>query len=399
MKLAPDLAEKIIKEARSVIDEQFIIVDAEYTIISSSDPSRIGKFHEGAKIAIEEKRTLFINEGLSRNLQGVKMGINLPIYHKYEIIGVFGITGDPVKVQPFAELLRRMTELLIREAHQAALLEWKTRGIETYVYQWIHSIELDQEFIERGEILGISMVKNYQMIMLEFDQLEIDVTVHNRIIEWFQQKLLKGKHDVIIRWGHNQLIWLCSSHETKELSNQSCPENQRYDRLELENNIKKCEEYFCELGFARVHVGASTINESKNLQKSYQEAHKALMVSKKNQCATYYEDLLLDIILEEITPSTRKEYVTHILNRIKGYPELLNTIKVYLENDSGMKKTAAAMHIHPNTLIYRLKQVKELTAIDVKTTEGVVLFYFLLTLSNLSDIERSNCDLTQKINI
>ncbi|TMN21722.1 hypothetical protein FFL34_06035 [Lentibacillus cibarius] len=47
------------------------------------------------------------------------------------------------------------------------------------------------------------------------------------------------------------------------------------------------------------------------------------------------------------------------------------------------------MHIHINTLYYRLKQIKEMTGINPKEAEGTTLFYIGLCLKNrmLSDMD------------
>ncbi|WP_307843166.1 helix-turn-helix domain-containing protein [Priestia megaterium] len=45
-----------------------------------------------------------------------------------------------------------------------------------------------------------------------------------------------------------------------------------------------------------------------------------------------------------------------------------------------VKKTAFDLHIHINTLHYRLKQMKELTDIDPKSVKGITLFHLALSL-------------------
>jgi carbohydrate diacid regulator len=52
-----------------------------------------------------------------RQFRGGKAGINLPIFYEVEVIGVIGITCTPKKVEPFAEIIRRMTESIIRESY------------------------------------------------------------------------------------------------------------------------------------------------------------------------------------------------------------------------------------------------------------------------------------------
>ncbi|MCJ7989220.1 helix-turn-helix domain-containing protein [Priestia sp. OVS21] len=69
-----------------------------------------------------------------------------------------------------------------------------------------------------------------------------------------------------------------------------------------------------------------------------------------------------------------------MLSSIQKEKELLETLKCYLANDQSLKKTAFDLHIHINTLHYRLKQMKELTDIDPKSVKGITLFYLALSL-------------------
>jgi purine catabolism regulator len=48
--------------------------------------------------------------------------------------------------------------------------------------------------------------------------------------------------------------------------------------------------------------------------------------------------------------------------------ELLNTLKVYLHY-SAISETARAIHVHRNTLLYRLTRIQEITGVDLEDGE------------------------------
>ncbi|MBF9130389.1 helix-turn-helix domain-containing protein [Plantactinospora sp. S1510] len=54
-------------------------------------------------------------------------------------------------------------------------------------------------------------------------------------------------------------------------------------------------------------------------------------------------------------------------------PDLVATLRAYYANDMIRTSTAAALHIHPRTLDYRLRRVREVTGIDPGSTVGVRL--------------------------
>ncbi len=54
-------------------------------------------------------------------------------------------------------------------------------------------------------------------------------------------------------------------------------------------------------------------------------------------------------------------------------PDLVATLRAYYAHDMNRTSTAAALHIHPRTLDYRLRRVREVTGIDPGSTVGVRL--------------------------
>ena len=141
--LLPELAEKIVKEVRKLIGEDIIVVNIDGYIIASTDIERVGTFHEGALVSFKKKRKLTITDEDQLKLMGVKAGINLPIFFQHDVIGVIGITGEPDKVTPFGEIIRKMTELLISENYYAEQFDWHTRAVESFVMDWVQAKEVD----------------------------------------------------------------------------------------------------------------------------------------------------------------------------------------------------------------------------------------------------------------
>lgn len=70
--ILPELAEKIVKEVRKLIEEDIIVVNTEGYIIASTDLVRVGTFHEGALLTAQKKRKLIITAEDQLNLSGVK---------------------------------------------------------------------------------------------------------------------------------------------------------------------------------------------------------------------------------------------------------------------------------------------------------------------------------------
>jgi hypothetical protein len=84
---------------------------------------------------------------------------------------------------------------------------------------------------------------------------------------------------------------------------------------------------------------------------------------------------LRDVLLEyQLTrPSAALAALTRLLEPLDRNPDLLLTLEAYLAEDTDRRRTAAALHVHPNTLDYRLKRIVELTGLDPATTSGLQL--------------------------
>jgi DNA-binding PucR family transcriptional regulator len=61
-----------------------------------------------------------------------------------------------------------------------------------------------------------------------------------------------------------------------------------------------------------------------------------------------------------------------------GRRDMENTVWVFLEHDRNIDQTALDLHVHRNTVRYRLARFQELTHLDLRHTRDVVLAWWLL---------------------
>lgn len=362
MRLLPELARKLIEEVRQVLNEQIIIVDDTAAIIASTEESRIGEFHGGASHVLKTKEKLYLAAEHIRIYKGVKPGINLPISFQHEIIGVIGITGNPEKIEPFADLLLKMTELLIKETYYASQVEWQTRGLEAFIYEWVFKKEsVDDDFIKRGQLLGLAIGTPYSSLMIEAkasNPTAVSFFLHN----WFKHQSFTQKEDLFIFWGEDTFLLLLQDNDNKERANST------HWHYLLDSFRKKFPQGHCSIGISQ------TLTYT-HLYRGYYEADKALRTARKKGTIVHYNELLLEIVVQEMSTQTRTEFVQRVFGDLIYEHELLYTLKAYLFFNQSKKETAASLHIHKNTLQYRLKQITERTQIDLTHAHGLTLFY------------------------
>lgn len=89
MELSRQIAEKIVAEVNNVIPQKINLMDPRGVIIASSDPARVGSFHEGAYRIVSEglPEVVVHRDG---EYAGALRGLNFPIVMEGRILGVLG---------------------------------------------------------------------------------------------------------------------------------------------------------------------------------------------------------------------------------------------------------------------------------------------------------------------
>ncbi|WP_404448495.1 helix-turn-helix domain-containing protein [Sutcliffiella horikoshii] len=363
--LRTSLAKKIIREVKNFIEEDLIMVDTSGIIIASTDSNRLGTYHEGALLAASEKRMRIISKHDETVLSGVKAGITLPLFHQQKVVGVIGITGTPEKVLPYGELIKKMTELLIQENHYLDQFEWEARSLETFVFDWLLKDGPSPTIQKRAEVLGVNMEMNRKVVLIEFQTDE--ALMKTKRWHFSELDVELKKEDILVQWGQNRMILLLANHKVLG----------REPLLKLLSNIRSQLQSY--IG-APVFIGIGKAGSFSSLKDSYQEAERALNACSMDVPITFEEDLRLEMILQAVPVKVKKEFAQRLLSPVISEKDLFDTIQVYFTHHLSLKETAKAMHIHINTLHYRLRKVEMLTGLELKKPHDLTTLYLACIL-------------------
>ncbi|WP_057911482.1 CdaR family transcriptional regulator [Peribacillus muralis] len=357
------VAEKLVQEVRKLIDEEIIIIDHAGTIIASTDDSRIGSYHEGAIHAFENREKLIINKQDERSWKGVKAGINLPIFFNQEAVCVIGITGDPELVSPYAELLKKMTEMFIQESYHLEQEESQSRLREFFVFEWHQLQTFHEPFLQKAKLLGIDVHVERTIILGEFKTEKVIEPHVWRALQIY----VRQQHplDIVVRWGRNQFVLLSAPDFIESRDQQFIKLRKLQRKLEDSSGFK-------------VSVGVSSPMSGSAFRKAFFKAERSLKIAIPSAGIVFDEDLKLEVLLDEVTVETRGEYVARTIEELLPHEELLKTLSIYFACDLSMKDTAAALHIHINTLHYRLKRIEDLTELNPRKLADLVTLYLAL---------------------
>lgn len=114
LKLSRQGAQSIVEEVGAVVGQNINMMDRGGYVIASTDETRIGSLHEGARKLIgEHLPELYVEAEHATSTS--RPGLNLPITHGGSIVGVIGITGLYGEVVGYGQVVKKMVEILIRE--------------------------------------------------------------------------------------------------------------------------------------------------------------------------------------------------------------------------------------------------------------------------------------------
>lgn len=139
----------------------------------------------------------------------------------------------------------------------------------------------------------------------------------------------------------------------------------------------------CNFGVPGLQISMGVSSACRELPKcngAYDEALKALKIGMKITgvgSVTHFGDLGLYRIMTTIDNKDELEGLyRHSIGKLVEYDlhngtTFLVSLQVYCESNFNIKKTAEKLHLHYNSLQYRLKKISEITGIDLGSSEGI----------------------------
>lgn len=79
--------------------------------------------------------------------------------------------------------------------------------------------------------------------------------------------------------------------------------------------------------------------------------------------------------IQDIKEQTRIEFVNRTIGTIVEDSELLDTLKTFIVKNQSFKNTADELHIHINTLHYRLKRIEQITNLNPRDFHDMTTLY------------------------
>ncbi|KON89561.1 hypothetical protein AF332_23875 [Sporosarcina globispora] len=122
-------------------------------------------------------------------------------------------------------------------------------------------------------------------------------------------------------------------------------------------------------------IGDHFRNYFKEEQRLFEQASSLLPAER----VLKFEKLFPSLVTGNLDALLKKSLLSR-LSLLEEDPELLNTVKVFLQNSSNVSLTAKKLYVHRNTLQYRLDKFTEKTGIQLKDFNSALTVYLACLL-------------------
>ncbi|MGW1399928.1 PucR family transcriptional regulator [Streptomyces sp. NPDC002405] len=141
----------------------------------------------------------------------------------------------------------------------------------------------------------------------------------------------------------------------------------------------------------RLTLGVSAaVHSAEGLHGALEEARHARRVAAARTgrvCAAGHQELASHVLLLPFVPDdVRRAFTARLLDPLRDYDrrhraELIPTLEAFLDCDGSWTRCATRLHLHVNTLRYRVGRIEQLTGRDLSRLEDKLDFFLALRMS------------------
>lgn len=379
MQINLELAEEIQSKARPILDREIIVAD-----------------HAGQILTEHHLRNQFVPEALkavqdNRAIDGLLEGKKIkwfPFVYEEQIVGAFGLpTGDKGVTEEVISLLQGLSEVLLHQHFLVDRIQSPSVVRAEFLKEVLGSASVNPDEVYRqADILQLDLRSSQAVILVKLGGFESDLhpRVANLSPEEQKMQLQQSSEEIgeqVRRGFKNYQDNICSY-----LGNDTflVLKGIGGDGLNTLNTIRFLNEkgkYVFDL-LSKTHpakqitVGVGQFYpDFGGLRKSYQEAKLALEVGEKvwGPGRVYHiKQVGMFTALTNVAQERKAELAHQILHPLLRDKQLYKTVRTFLANGLSLTEAASKLHIHRNTLIYRLDKTKKLINLDPRVFDDAL---------------------------
>ena len=347
--MANRLFQGVIHQMKDAIDRTFGVVDENLTVIASSELGKIGETVLEFMPSIET----FTNGGYTYKVIPSNQGAKYVVF----------VDGDDILAAKYANVLA------------IAFSNIKFYYDEKYDRSnFIKNIILDNIlpgdiYIKARELYFNSDVSRTVIIIRSLHP--GDISIYDIIQNLFPDK----SKDFIISINETDIALV------KETA-------QGIDPKTIEKMASTIADTISGEFYAHVVIGiGTTVNNLKDLARSFKEAQAALEVGKvfdTEKTIVSYDNLGIARLIYQLPTTLCESFLKEVFKRgsIENLDqETLFTIQRFFENNLNVSETSRKLFVHRNTLVYRLEKIKKITGLDLREFDHAIIFKIALMVN------------------
>ncbi|WP_329315084.1 CdaR family transcriptional regulator [Streptomyces sp. NBC_01262] len=367
--LSPSLAQEIAGDTSAVIGFNVLITDDAGMVIGSGDSSRVGSFHEASVEVMHTQEPAAHTALQAQQLRGVRPGITLPLVMDGRAVGTVGITGTPRQVGRFGLLVKRQTEILLRESVMLRSRLLAERAAEKVLAD---IASYDPQVIE-GEFITSRAAELGFDLRVRRIAVAIEMTAPDTVRALGRSELLRtvgevfaDPQDIVASTAPG---WIGVLHRLPE-------------RRPVDSVTTACRRVVDTLG-ARVGIGEPT-DSVDGLHDSYQDARDALRLGARLNSGSGggavhpIGGLRVHQFLAAAGQPARtrlRARTAAALHAQPDWPVIRATVIAWYESGFSLVRTAEALHVHRNTIVYRMTKIEQLASHSLRAQPTTTALY------------------------
>lgn len=350
------VAQQIVETVKDVCGHDINYIDPNGIIFASTDPERIGTYHEIGRQVVQIKQTIEVTT--DDEYKGTHKGVNIPFLHHGEVIAVIGITGDPDEVRKYAFLAQRITALILRE-HETDVLAHNRQAELNYIIRSLtfeETVHYDflEDYLKRNH-LHHEMQFRTILVRLNFRYAPSNISiVESRIHNAFHAV---GSELFTFNYPNEYILllpeelWQSHSAVLRQLA---------AEHREL------------------LSIGVGICCNLDRQHDSYSSAQIALASMSAESSFVVFEELDVEILLGSVTDKAKEHFIRKSVEALSKKDR--SFLEAYYSCGMSLKKTCEHLFIHKNTLQYQLDRIWKETGYNPREFHDAVVLYLGLKL-------------------
>ncbi|HEY8108639.1 MAG TPA: helix-turn-helix domain-containing protein [Patescibacteria group bacterium] len=367
---SPPFARTVVNQVMSLLGKDVTLTDPDGAVLASYNPDAVGSKLDVGKTAS------------ASGIVSLEDGVGFAVTNSGTAVGVLVIHADGKEVKDTVPMTRSLVELLIgREADQGL-----SGNLDQLLWQFFNATtDAERErLVHDSQLLGLDLTKPRFVVLVSIPGFADKLTASKDkelAIERIRDRLNREitaifpttDDNAISYFGHDEFLILKDASRGEET----------FDLFR-----KKSDRMLANLGTEGVTAGVGGIYPGlSGLNNSFSEADSALRLGRKlHGPGKVYEvgDLGLYVVFGNVPRDRQIVLAKRRLAPLLRDEHLTKTVRAYFGANLNLTQAAKELHVHRNTLIYRLRKVKDLIGLDPEAFDDAVQLKMALSLLDLS---------------